>query len=77
MKAYTSDIMLFDVHDAIGKHILELYPDRKPEESTILNALKGLPTLGKETIQTAFNGETCVFLNIPYQLKSEVKLLEQ
>ena len=44
MKAYTSDIMLFDVHDAIGKHILELYPDRKPEESTILNALKGLPT---------------------------------
>lgn len=74
MKAYTSDIMLFDVHDAIGKHILELYPDRKPEESTILNALKGLPTLGKETIQTAFNGETCVFFEhtIPIKIRDKI-----
>ena len=54
-RQYNRNIIPYDVNEAVGKHILEIYTDIKEEDSTLLRALKGIPTLGEQTYQTAFN----------------------
>lgn len=74
VKIYKDNVFLFDTKQAVGKHITELYPDVNPEESTVLNAIKGIPTLGKETIQTSFQGETCILHEhtLPVRMKNDI-----
>ena len=74
LHSYRDDIF-FTSSEAVGKHILELYPDINPESSTLLNALKGIPTLGKETRQTAFNGRTCIFFEHTIPLKVNGRII--
>lgn len=75
MNTYNKEIFFFNHREAIGKHILELYPDVDPENSTLLNALKGIPTLGRQTTQTAFNGQTCIFYEHTIPLKVSGKII--
>lgn len=70
VKQYGGDIIPYDAKAAVGRHILEIYTDIKEEESTPLNALKGIPALGKQTKQTAFNGKTCIFYEYTTPLKA-------
>ncbi len=75
MSTYQKEIFFYNPRDAVGKHILELYPDIDPEKSTLLNALKGIPTLGRQTTQTAFNGQTCIFYEHTIPLKVSGKII--
>lgn len=68
-RQYNRSIIPFDVNEVVGKHILEVYTDIKEEKSTLLRALKGIPTLGEQTHQTAFNGQTCIFYEHTIPLK--------
>lgn len=68
-RQYNRNIIPYDVNEAVGKHILEIYTDIKEEDSTLLRALKGIPTLGEQTYQTAFNGQTCIFYEYTIPLK--------
>lgn len=69
IKNYINDAVPYDVKDAVGRHILELYTDIREEDSTLLKALKGIPTLGRQTMQTAYNGKTCIFYEYTTPLK--------
>lgn len=75
MNTYNKEIFFFNHREAVGKHILQLYPDVNPENSTLLNALKGIPTLGRQTTQTAFNGQTCIFYEHTIPLKVAGKII--
>ena len=75
IKKYDDDMSPFDVKSAVGKHILEIYTDIKPENSTMLHAIKGIPTLGRQTTQTAFNGRTCIFYEHTIPLKANGKII--
>lgn len=75
IKYYREEVALFNEKKAIGKHILEVYPNLKPEDSTILKALNGISTIGKTTYQTSFNGDLCVLIENTLPIKKDNEII--
>lgn len=75
IKYYREEVSLFNEKKAIGKHILEVYPNLKPEDSTIIKALNGISTIGKKTYQTSFNGDLCVLIENTLPIKKDNEII--
>ncbi len=74
MRSYKENVIPFTEREALGKHITELYVDIDREQSTLLNAIKGIPTINRETRQTTYNGIYCVFVEntIPVRFEGQI-----
>ncbi|MEW9080152.1 sigma-54 interaction domain-containing protein [Terrisporobacter glycolicus] len=75
IKYYRDDISIFSTKGVIGKHILDIYPSIKPDESTLLKALQGISTIGKKTYQTSFDGQSCVYLENTLPIKNNNSII--
>lgn len=65
----------FTNSEIIGKHILEVYPSIDPEESTLLKALRGIPSIEKETHQISYSGRTCYLKESTLPLRRKGKII--
>lgn len=74
MRSYKENVIPFTEREALGKHITELYVDIDREQSTLLNVIKGIPTINRETRQTTYNGIYCVFVEntIPVRFEGQI-----
>lgn len=68
-KQYRKDVASFSPSEVVGMHILEVYPQIKMEESTLLKALLGKPTISQLTSQTAYNGQICSLLESTFPIR--------
>lgn len=75
VRVWHDNLATFMINEAVGKHILEVYVDIQAEESTVLNALKGVSTFNRKTTQTAYNGQTCIFIENTIPLKLEGRIV--
>lgn len=74
-RQYRKDVAFFSPGEVVGMHILEVYPDVKLEESTLLRALLGKPTISQLTSQTAYNGQNCSLLESTFPIRKNGKII--
>lgn len=65
-----------DIEEAIGRHIIEIYPSLTPESSTLLQVIEsGQPILHEEQTFTNYKGDKITTINSTFPIKENNKII--